>query len=266
MLEYKAEEVIKQLSPAIFHLDEEIKAREIELSQEFNREIKGFNTFIEIANQGKIETREWTYISKTGNKFPVQLVVSGIWNKNKELQGYLGISLDITDLKNTKRDLKKTANQLQSRNAKLLNFAHITSHNLRSPVSNLNSLMYFYKESQTEEDKAIIFSKFETVIVHLNSILNELIETLKIQEDTNIERETVDFEKVLKKTKEVLAGNILESQASIVADFSKAQTIQYPKSYLESILLNLISNSINYRSAERAPIIHLQTLTVGGET
>lgn len=266
MLEYKAEEVINILSPEIFHVQEELKAREIELALETKNEVYGFNDLGKEITKDKIDTREWTYVSKNGRKFPVQLVVSGIWNKDNELQGYLGISMDISDLKNTKKDLEKTAIQLQNRNAKLLNFAHITSHNLRSPVSNLNSLMYLYNESKNEEDKTIIISKFETVITHLNSILNDLIEALKIQEDTNVNRENLYFENKLKKIKEVLAGSIIESGAIIQADFSKAPSIIYPKTYLESILLNLLSNAIKYRSPDRIPIIHIKTDTINGQT
>lgn len=266
MLEYKADEVLHLLTPEAFHVPEELKAREIELSIETKHELHGFNSLGSTIQKGKAQAREWNYVSKSGRKFPVQLVVSSLWNKDNEIEGFLGIALDVSDLKKTKNDLEKTAHQLQIRNAKLLNFAHITSHNLRSPVSNLNSLIYFYKESETAEEKSELFSKFETVVEHLNSILNDLIETLKIQEDTNIEREKLSFQTKLNKVKEVLAGSIMEADAIIEADFSLAPHIIYPKSYLESILLNLISNAIKYRSTERQAHIKIKTDLQDGHT
>lgn len=165
-------------------------------------------------------------------------------------------------LEEAKEELETLSHQLGRQNKQLLSFAHITSHNLRSPVSNLNSLLYFYKTSPSEEEKEMLFEKFEIVVAHLGSTLEELIETLKIQEDTEIAREELYFEDVFEKTKEILAGTILESSASIGADFSAAPKLSYPRTYLESIFLNLLSNAIKYRSPERPPIIKIETKVV----
>ena len=266
LLGYKAEEVIGKETPVIIHSMQEVIERGKELSKEFSREIKGFDAFIEYAKQGKFESREWTYIKKDGTPFPVQLVVTSMLDETKNIMGYLGIATDISDLKKAKSDLEILANQLQKQNSQLLNFAHITSHNLRSPVSNLNSLLYFFKESNSEEDKAMLFAKFETVIHHLTSTLNDLTESLKIQEDLNKEKELLSFEFILNKTKETLAGHIIESSAIITHNFDKAKEIVYPRSYLESIILNLCSNAIKYKSLKRIPTIHFETDNIDGET
>jgi signal transduction histidine kinase len=154
---------------------------------------------------------------------------------------------------------------LQQHNNQLLNFSHITTHNLRSPVNNLNSLLSFYKESKDEEDRRVLLQKFETVIQHLTTSLNELMETLRIQEDTEKTRELIMFEDIFIKIKETLAGSILETGSRVTADFSKAKKIEYPRSYLESIMLNLLSNAIKYRSPERIPEIHFQTKYHNGQ-
>jgi signal transduction histidine kinase len=67
------------------------------------------------------------------------------------------------------------------------------------------------------------------------------------------------------KIKETLAGSILETGSRVTADFSKAKKIEYPRSYLESIMLNLLSNAIKYRSPERIPEIHFQTKYHNGQ-
>ena len=51
----------------------------------------------------------------------------------------------------------------------------------------------------------------------------------------------------------------MKTNTIITSDFSKIPTIQYHKTYLESIFLNLITNAIKYRSPERDPVIHLKT-------
>lgn len=169
------------------------------------------------------------------------------------------IKLHVKEIEKAKSELEILTNQLQKYNAKLLNFSHITSHDLRSPVSNLNSLLQLYKESTGKEDKEMLFDSFETVIHHLTSTLNHLVETLKIQEDTSKIFEPIKFEDIFIKTVETLSGHIRETSAIITRDFSKAEKIEYRKSYIESIMLNLLTNAIKYRSPNRTPVIHLQT-------
>lgn len=182
------------------------------------------------------------------------------------------IARDITDrieaetnLKKAKSDLETLTDHLQRQNNQLLNFAFVTSHNLRSPVSNLNALLNFYKESTSDEDKEMLLNKFETVVVNLTSTLNELIEALKTQIDLSKERVLITFDEIFVKIKETFAGHIHETNAIVTSDFSKARTIKYPKSYLESIMLNLFSNALKYKSPDRIPKIHLRTEFINNE-
>jgi PAS domain S-box-containing protein len=179
---------------------------------------------------------------------------------------------DITDRKiiennllDTKKELEFLTDKLTNQNGQLLSFAHIISHNLRAPVSNLNLLANFYKESTTQEDKDELWGNFETVIGHLNTTLDELLETLKIQEDTTKDREELSFEKTFNTIKETLIGQIIETKAVIKTDFSKAPDIFYPKIYLESIMLNLISNAIKYKSPDRVPELIISSNNIDGE-
>jgi PAS domain S-box-containing protein len=163
------------------------------------------------------------------------------------------------DLKKTKDNLEELSNQLQKQNAKLLNFAHITSHNLRAPVSNLNTLIYFYNESKDDDDRKLLFTKLETVNQHLSETLNDLIESLKIQEDLGVEKENVNINDTLNKTKEILVAQLISSKAIVTSDFSEIDTIHYPKKYLESIVLNLFTNALKYASPDRIPEIYFET-------
>lgn len=191
------------------------------------------------------------------NKFP-------LIDENNEVFAICCVATDFTEMKNAKTEQEILSLQLQKKNQQLLNFAHITSHNLRSPVSNLNSLLWLYKESQTNEEKALLFEKFETVIHNLSETLNELVDALKIQEDTDKKREVLLFEEVFKKVKESMAGKILETEAVVSYNFTKAPTIEYPRLYLESILQNLLSNSLKYKSPNRTAVIHAETLFQNG--
>ncbi|MFT5145754.1 MAG: PAS domain S-box-containing protein [Polaribacter sp.] len=172
---------------------------------------------------------------------------------NKELRSRTAL------ISKQKLQLEKFNQHLENKNRQLSSFAHIVSHNLRAPVSNLIVLKDFYKESTELNDKAMLFSKVEIVIDRLNLTLNELIDSLKIQGNKDIMFDTVTFDTLFAKILAILDIQILDSKAVVTANFCEAPTIEYPKLYLESILLNLLSNAIRYRAPNRITQIHFRT-------
>lgn len=266
LLGYKSEEVVGKGTPEFIHLEKEIKERENELTKVFGKEVKGNDVFIEYPKLGKYDSRQWTYVRKNGTTFPVQLVVTAVKDQHENITGFLGIATDISDLEKAKSNLEILTEQLQRKNNQLLNFANITSHNLRSPVSNLNMVLYLYKESEDSEEKETLMAHFETLIKHLTETLNQLVDSLTIQEDKGMHREWLSFQDTFNKTKEIFIGTILETRAVITADFSASPQIEYPKSYLESIFLNLLSNALKYRSPDRVPQITFKTAQCNNTT
>lgn len=269
LLQYSADEMIGKQTPAVIHLSSEIEERGKILSERYNKEISGFQVFVEEAKNGNYDLRQWTYIRKDRTTFQVELLVTALKNSKHEITGFLGVATDITErieannkLQRAKDSLEILAERLTNQNRQLASFAHITSHNLRSPVSNLNALLNFYKIAEDEEEKAMLFEKFEIVIEHLTLTLNTLIDALKIKEDNHQVLENISFEQILSKTKEILSGDIMETDAYIKHDFSKAPHVEYDISYLESIFLNLISNAIKYRAIDRTPEIFIETAVI----
>jgi len=161
---------------------------------------------------------------------------------------------------------KQLHNQNQSlsfSNQQLTDFAHITSHNLRAPVANLNLLMDIHTTAKTQNEKNIIIEKIQTVIGHLSTTLNILIDSLKIRETRNIQKETMKLNDVLETTKELLSGKIIQNDVKITSDFSEVSELNFNKIYLDSIFLNLIGNAIKYRKPDISPEIHLKSKKMG---
>ena len=243
---------------------------------------------------GTIEEINFNFIKKDGTKLPVlvnsvevkdkegvhlftQSAVFNISQRKKYEQELLiakrkanDLSNELIDVNNKLRSnaelilkqklqLEEFNQHLENKNRQLSSFAHIASHNLRAPVSNLFMLRDLYKESTDLEDKAMLFSKVETVIDHLNETLNELIESVKIQGNKDITHDSILFESVFDKTLVILDAQILGSKAVVTSNFSEIPNIEYPKLYMESIMLNLLSNSIRYRSPDRIAKIHFCT-------
>ncbi|MCL5129665.1 PAS domain S-box protein [Algibacter sp. L4_22] len=211
-----------------------------------------------------------TAMNKNGEEFPVQINLSPLQTEDGILIS--AAIRDITEQKSArnkiikaKNDLEILAQKLIKNNDQLADFAHITSHNLRAPVSNLNSLLGLYNTATSEDDKAFLFEKFEKVIDHLTQTLNTLVNAVKITNNTSKEFESVKFNDVLNKTKDILTGQIMKNEAVITSDFSEMAKIKYDTIYLESIFLNLVGNSLKYRSNERIPEIFIKSEVIKGK-
>ena len=254
LLGYKSDELINRETPTIFHDKEEIIKRGKELSAEYKKEISGFDVFTKLARENREDSRKWTYKRKDGSSLYVQLSTNAIKNSNGDIIAFIWVGTDIT--------------KVTEQNNQLANFAQIASHNLRAPVSNLSSLLDLYDLSETPQEKEFTFAKFKTVIAHLAETLNTLIEAIKIKEKkgSEIDLKILSFSKIFKKIEEIISADITKLDAVITTDFSAISAIKYNEPYLESIIINLLSNSLRYSSPDRTPKIQVTTSIKEGRT
>ena len=178
---------------------------------------------------------------------------------------YLRIRNNTAQLLSYQQKQDELITELNTQNRQLDDFAHLTSHNIRSPATNIKTLISFIKEKSTLEEYKLVFDKLARVSANLDETLNELLEILQVKNDKNIGRELLRFEAVFNKVKESMQGDILLSGAVISNSFEAVKSINYPKAYLESIFHNLLSNAIKYRSPKRLPEIHVSTQKVNGK-
>lgn len=194
---------------------------------------------------------------KNGNKIPMQISLSPLETENGLLVS--ATMRDITEqIKSKQRildaneHLKVLTEKLQDQNVKLREFAQITSHNLRAPISNLTSLIELYHLSNTVEEKDEICNKLEQVTERVSLTLDTLAEALKVKNNL-VEKEILDLDTIYKGAERKLQLEIENSNAKILTDFSAVIKVEYNKQYLQNIFENFISNAIRYASKERQP-------------
>ncbi|MDQ2656371.1 MAG: PAS domain-containing protein [Bacteroidota bacterium] len=159
----------------------------------------------------------------------------------------------------SKSNLEGITLQLQEQNRRLDEFAHIISHNLRSPISNIQALINLLNDSSDINDYKLIFDKLKNVAKNLGETMNELMDTLKVKTQLHMDLTEVRFKEVLDKVVQSFEGELILAHASVTFDFNDAPAIRYSKPYLESIFQNLLTNAVKYRSPNRKPTIHFRT-------
>jgi PAS domain S-box-containing protein len=169
------------------------------------------------------------------------------------------LALDVTSRKTAEVKIERNMELLTFQNTQLLDFCNIVSHNLRSPLVNMSMLVGFIEESADERERKVYIDKLKPVIEGLNETFEELVESIQIQQDREVRSEQIDIEETFWKIIAGFEGQITLSNAIIEADFSGAPVLYYPPKYWSSILHNLISNALKYRSPDRRLNITVKT-------
>ncbi|MFN3580999.1 MAG: PAS domain-containing protein, partial [Pseudomonas sp.] len=114
LLGYKAEDMIGLRKPTHFHLPTEVERRAANLGRETGQAVSDMEVFFCNVREGQAETLPWTYVHCDGSQRLVNLTVSGIVDEQQQLNGFLLIGTDITDLIQATRALQKSESRFRS--------------------------------------------------------------------------------------------------------------------------------------------------------
>lgn len=229
-------------------------------SKEFIKEL-----WTTISN-GKVWKGEIKNRAKDGTAYWVDTTIVPFLNAQGKPYQYVAIRSDITErkkgeeqiLENNKRAIEH-GKILEFKNIQLIDFCNIVSHNLRAPLINISMLVDYVEQSEDEIEKAEVLSKIKPVVNHLMEVFNELVESLQVQQDTELKSDMVNLNECLDKILIGYETQIKQYDASIQINFQEINTINFPHKYLESIISNLLSNTLKYKSPLRNPVIEIKT-------
>lgn len=188
-----------------------------------------------------------------------------VFDESGELLMMIGLGMDITDRKELEDKQTTLLEKLSQQNVQLSDFCNIVSHNLRAPLVNIAMLSEFIENCSDNDERKQLILSLNNVLDNLNSTFNELVESIQIQEDPDVKSEHLQINKYLQRILESLEPEIVRSGATFAVDIDNAPTIHYPVTYFNSILHNLISNALKYRSPERKPEIRISSHRKGNK-
>ncbi|HEU0137116.1 MAG TPA: PAS domain S-box protein [Flavobacterium sp.] len=249
MTGYQPEDVIGQ-TPTIF-MDK----------RSFKNDFERFSSALKNKQEFKFETLN---NKKNGEEYWVNFSMIPITNKEGEHSHWISIQRDITEEKKQEKEKEQLIRELTQNNKDLKQFSYITSHNLRAPLSNLTGLLNLIEDIPVEnyELKEILdgFSKSTHL---LNETINDLVKVVIIKDSPSIQKEEVLIKDVFDNVYSQLTLLINLHKLDINVELEKVSILNINKAYLESILLNLLTNAIKYRSTTRQLKISVCSKVVG---
>ncbi len=217
--------------------------------------------FFNCAMAGTPFNTEIKMVSANKRVFWVRAIGKPVYNENKEIIGIRGVFQDIDDIKKKEISLQKSMSIIASQNSRLFNFAHIVSHNLRSHTSNLSLLVQLIEDINNPQEKIELVNEVKQISHSLNTTIEHLNEIVAIHTNKDQEKKSIKFQDALNLVISGIGQMIALSKTKIHSDFKALEEITYIPAYMESILLNLITNSIKYKHQDRDPIIEIKTYT-----
>jgi hypothetical protein len=174
-----------------------------------------------------------------------------------------GIMMNITDIKEAEDTLHKSYELVNEQNKRLLNFSYIVSHNLRSHASNIDGISALITNAETNEERDEMIKLLRKVVVNLNDTLYNLNAIINIQTSINLVKEPLNLQEYVNNAIQTQEAQILSKGATLINTVPNDVFVYFNKAYLESILLNLVSNALRYSHALRPPVITLSCEPLG---
>lgn len=163
------------------------------------------------------------------------------------------------------RDLVLANEKLIKINADLDNFVYTASHDLKMPLANMEGLLKVLRSKIQNPDEALqkVIDMLNHSVEQFKTTINEMLHIIRNQKAGKEEVECiehVDCEEVLEEIKSSIKDAIEESNASINIEIRIVDKINLNRQELKSILYNLVTNAIKYRSQERKPAIDVKLI------
>lgn len=211
-----------------------------------------------------IRAHEDVFIKKDGTFFPVSCAAGPIFENGVPVATVIEVR-DITEEKKAEQEILKKNRDLLHANQELVkintdldNFIYTASHDLKAPVSNIEGLLYALRSSvndSAKDEQDQLFTFIENSISRFKTTIQELAEISKVQKATDEDKEDIEVEEVFENVKLSISDLIQASNAEIHIRLQNCQRIRFSKSGLHSIVFNLLTNAIKYKSPDRHPVI-----------
>jgi signal transduction histidine kinase len=148
------------------------------------------------------------------------------------------------ELRKKNKLLTEFQKELQQRNERLVKFAHVVSHDLKSPLANITSLTRLLREENIQnlsEDSNTYLNYIEESSLTLKNYINGILKFYKADELIDAQKQDVELKKLFEEISEILMTD------DIVFKFPTEGVLKnVNKAALSQIFLNLVDNSLKY--------------------
>jgi len=231
---YQESELLGKCGKDIFPLD---KSNTKTLQSEIDRRQKGKSNSYEVKVKTKSgEAKHWL-VSAAPNL-----------NLEGEISGSIAVTLDITDFTNLQIQKEILLEKLEKSNNELQEYAHIVSHDLKSPLRSINALVSWLKEDNNGKLDAVSLQNFgliETTLEKMEMLITDVLNYSSLGSDIR-EKTEVNLDVLINELITIL---YIPEHISVKI-INPLPCLKGDKTKLQQLFQNLISNAVKFIDKE----------------
>lgn len=179
---------------------------------------------------------------------------------------FAGTIVDNTEATRYNRELENANQGLSLAKQKLEELAFVASHDLKSPILNIEALVEMAKGAgEDQELRNSLLDKIALSADRMNVTLKNLNHVLEQSTVEFDDVELLEMKTLLDKVMLPLSEELKASGGKVSADFSELRHVRFSKYQLESVVLNLLTNALKYRKPDESPDVRISTERVDGQ-
>ncbi|GAW89443.1 two-component system sensor histidine kinase [Flavobacterium psychrophilum] len=182
--------------------------------------------------------------SKQGKKYWINIQGQALYNKKGQIVKFFAIEENITKKKELEEKQDFLVKSLAKSNKELEDYASIVSHDLKSPLRSIHSLISWIKEdndNQLNDQTLQYLSLIEGKVEKMDYLIEGILTYAKIDK-INLASEKVNIHEIIENI-----INIIHIPNHInVSIIGKLPIINADKFRIQQLFQNIISNAVNY--------------------
>lgn len=214
-------------------------------------EAKRYTTLLNYftAQQTAFTQLETTLIHKNGHLIVCESSASPIFSPQNELQGYRGVTRNITERKQAEQQIRRALTKAKELNELKSRFINTASHEFRTPLTTILASaegLEHYGHKWSDEKKLTYLNRIQAMVHRLNGLLDDVLLIGKSNAGKlEFQPTPLDLERFCYKLTEDIQLSTQSQQINFVSK-GLCQTACMDEKLLRHILMNLLSNAIKY--------------------
>ncbi len=252
LLGYRSDEVIGKLTPAAFLDRDEVAEKARALAEELGVSVMpGLAMLSAKALRGGVDTSEWTYVTKSGQRKPVMLTVTGIFDEAGTLLGLVGLAADLTEQKRYQTELVSARVAAERANMAKSSFLANMSHEIRTPMNAILGMTQLVLQGPLAPQQRSLLEKAFAGSHALLNILNDVLDYSKVEAGhMQLEVRELSLESLLANAASLFVHQAEQKALEFILDIPPdlpPQVLGDPLR-LTQVLSNLLSNALKFTS------------------